>query len=141
MTKVLIVEPDTPLMRVLGWILADAGFEVVGQHDFGEALRALPEVQPDVTVLNGGDALTDDERGDRIAALRTRWPRGRVIDLTHLGSARDTRSPTLADVTLTKPFHAESLVAAIHDLSAKGEPLGETEPSSPAAAELGGEGE
>jgi DNA-binding response OmpR family regulator len=139
MTKVLLVEPDAPLMRIMGWILADAGFEVVGEHDFDEALRALPEVRPDVTVLNGGDA-TDDERADRIAALRTRWPRGRVIDMTHLG-AQEPQVATTADVMLTKPFHAESLVAAIHNLSAECESVDEGEPSSPAAVELGGEAE
>jgi DNA-binding response OmpR family regulator len=136
MTKVLLVEPDAPLMRIMGWILADAGFEVVGEHDFDEALRALPELRPDVTVLNGGDVVTDDERADRIAALRTRWPRGRVIDMTHLGGG-GPQVATTADVMLTKPFHAESLVAAVHNLSASHESIDDGEPSSPATAELG----
>ena len=138
MTKVVLVEPDAPLMRVMGWILADAGFEVVGEHDFDEALRTLPELRPDVTVLNCD--MTEDACADRIAALRTRWPRGRVIDLQHL-QAEHAHETTAADVTLTKPFHAESLVAAIHNLSAEHESYEETEPSSPATAELGSEGE
>jgi DNA-binding response OmpR family regulator len=138
MTKVLLVEPDAPLMRIMGWILADAGFEVVGEHDFDEALRTLPELRPDVTVLNCD--VTEGACTDRIGALRTRWPKGRVIDLQHL-QAQHAHETMTADVTLTKPFHAESLVAAIHDLSAEHESYAQTEPSVETAAELRGEDE
>lgn len=137
MTRVLLVEPDAPLMRVVGWILADAGFEVVCERDFEEALRALPELRPDVTVLNGDD-VADAERGDRIAALRTRWPRGRVLDMLRV-QAQHMSETTAADVTLAKPFHAESLVAAIHALAAEGESPLEVQATTETATEVRGD--
>ena len=109
--KVLIVEPDERLKRMMGWILIDAGFAVVCASDFDEALRRLPEARPDVTVLDGDG--TEGLCADPIGAVRTRWRDGRVIDL----QPQHAPEITTADATLTKPFHVQSLLAAIHDLS------------------------
>lgn len=118
-TKVLVVEPGEPLMRMLGWILVDAGFAVVCARDFDEALERMPEVRPDVTVLDGD--RTEGLCADPIGAVRTRWRTGRVM-LLRRPQARRLPEITTADATLTMPFHADALVAAIHDLSPKCEP-------------------
>jgi DNA-binding response OmpR family regulator len=133
MTKVLVVEPDEPLMRMLGWILIDAGFAVVCTRDFDEALEKMAEVRPDVTVLD--DERSEDMCADPVGAVRTRWRTGRVMLLRRPQSSRPS-GITTADATLTKPFHADSLVAAIHDLSPKCEPV--ASPSIPVAADLHG---
>ena len=93
------------------WILIDAGFAVVCPNDFDEALRRLPEARPDVTVLDGDG--TEGMCADPIGAVRTRWRDGRVIDL----QPHYAPEMTTADATLRKPFHVQSLLAAIHDLS------------------------
>ena len=134
MTTVLVVEPDASLKRLMRWILREAGYATVGAYDLDHALGALAGVQPDVTLLDG-DELTDDERADEIAVLRTRWPGAGVIDVRHLGMG----ATPAADLTLTKPFHAESLVAAVDSLSAGCTSLADTAPDSDAAAELGPE--
>jgi DNA-binding response OmpR family regulator len=134
MTKVLVVEPDEPLMRMLGWILIDAGFAVVCARDFDEALEKIPEVRPDVTVLDGD--RTADMCADPIGAVRTRWRTGRVM-LLRCPQSRRPSEITTADATLTKPFHADSLVAAIDDLCPTCEPV--ASPSTPVAADLHGD--
>ena len=111
MSKVLIVEPDERLKRMMIWILIDAGFAVVCASDFDEALRRLREVRPDITVLDEDGA--EGMCADPIGAVRTRWRRGRVIDI----QPHHAPEMTTADATLRKPFHVQSLLAAIRDLS------------------------
>jgi hypothetical protein len=94
----------------------------------------MPLVRPDVTVLDG--ERTEDVRADPIGAVRTRWRTGRVTLLRHLQSRRPP-AVTTADATLTKLFHADSLVAAIHDLCPKCEPG--ASPFIPVAADLHGD--
>jgi DNA-binding response OmpR family regulator len=132
-TKVLIVEPDEPLMRMLGWILIDAGFAVVCTGDFDEALRRLPEVRPDITVLDGDSA--ENMCADPIGAVRTRWGEGRVIDLQRPSAPQ----MTTADATLRKPFHADSLVATIRELSGELPSEAETKVPSDTAKDVRGE--
>ena len=113
MTKVLLVEPEKPLMRVMEWVLVEAGFEVIGLKDARTAEEQLPEIQPDVTVLNGEYA--DAERAAWLDRLRARWPEARVIDVHRMqvwGSSNEH-----ADASLVKPFHADTLVDAINDFA------------------------
>jgi DNA-binding NtrC family response regulator len=124
MTKVLLVEPEQPLMRVMGWVLAEAGFEVIGLKDPGEAAEMLPEIRPDVTVLNGEYA--EEERRRWIDKLHERWPGARVIDVHRMQVWGE--SSEHADATLIRPFHADTLVEAIHDLAGHD---GHTAPASP----------
>ena len=128
MTTVLIVEPDEPLMRMMGWVLIDAGFTVVCANDFDEALRRLPDARPDVTVLD--DDGTEDTCADPIGAVRTRWHKGRVIEL----QPQHAPEMTTADATLRKPFHADSLVDAIRDLFAAGVRRGDRPSCRPSLA-------
>jgi DNA-binding response OmpR family regulator len=112
MTKVLLIEPEQPLMRVMGWVLTEAGFEVIGLQDARTAEKQLPEIRPDVTVLNGD--YGEPERARWLDRLRARWPGARVIDIHRMQVWGE--STEHADASLTKPFHADTLVEAINDL-------------------------
>ncbi len=110
-TRVLIVEPDERLKRMMGWVLIDAGFAVVCASDFDEALERLPEVKPDITLLDVDG--TEGMCADPIGAVRTRWRDGHVIDL----QPQYAQEITTADATLTKPLHVQAFLDAMHELS------------------------
>lgn len=113
MTKVLLIEPERPLMRVMGWVLTEAGFEVIGDPDASHALATVPEIAPDVIVLNG--EFPDDERAALIDALHERSASAPVIDVQKMQTWQPL-SAREADARVTKPFHAETLVDVIKEL-------------------------
>jgi DNA-binding NarL/FixJ family response regulator len=76
------------------------------------AAEMLQEIRPDVTLLNGEYA--EEERRQWIDKLHERWPGSRVIDVHRMQVWSATSEQ--ADATLTKPFHADTLVEAINDL-------------------------
>ena len=110
--RVLVIEDDPDIARLLRLELDEAGFEVE-HHDRGATgLTALRERVPDLVVLDLG---LPDLQGDEIARRIRRTDTVPIIVLT----ATDALGSKLrlleagADDYLVKPFHVEELVARI----------------------------
>ncbi len=111
--RIVIVEDDADIARLLSLELAEAGFEV---HAFDNGMRGLTgirELQPDLIVLDLG---LPDLSGAEIAR---RVRRHDVIPILILTAADDvaTKVELLnagADDYLVKPFHVEELLARVN---------------------------
>jgi len=110
--RVLVIEDDVDIARLLELELGEAGFEVE-HHALGAAgLTALRERRPDVVVLDLG---LPDLEGAEIARRIRRTETVPIVVLT----AADALGSKLrlledgADDYLVKPFHVEELIARI----------------------------
>ena len=115
--RVLVVDDDPPLLRMLERTLAAEGFDVTAAADGAAALIATERAAPDVIVLDvtmpGLDGLAVCRR------LRAKGLATPILMLT----ARDAVSDRVAgleagaDDYLIKPFASEELVARIRALN------------------------
>jgi two-component system response regulator GlrR len=115
--KVLLVDDDQSLLRILAIRLGHEGFHVEATDNARSALAALPSFRPHVVVtdmkMDGMDGLT------LFDAIRAREPTTPVIVLTAHGSIPDAVEATQRGVFayLTKPFDRQQLVATIDQAS------------------------
>lgn len=112
--RVLIVEDDSSLARVLGDNLVFDGFEVAHATDGGEALSLAASFAPDLVLL---DLMLPGVDGfDVCRALSASHPRMPIIILTARGEKDDKiRGLDLgADDYVTKPVALDELLARIH---------------------------
>ena len=115
-TRILLVEDDPSILRLLQLELEHRNFAVKAVTDGPAALPAVEAFAPDVIVL---DILLPGMDGERVLhALRQRGVRTPVIMLTARDKPRDkVRNLDLgADDYLTKPFDIEELLARIRAL-------------------------
>jgi two-component system, OmpR family, response regulator len=114
--RVLIVEDDADLRRLLASGLSEEGFDVVPVSRGSEAIRAAENESLDLVIADIG--LPDADGRDMIQALRTDGLTAPVLFLT----ARDALPDRLAgfraggDDYVTKPFHFPELVARLYSL-------------------------
>src|SRR3954465_5779438 len=114
--KLLIVEDDRELRRLLTRGLVEEGFDVRAVALGGEALRSARERTPDAIVIDIG--LPDTGGRDVCQALRAEGTTAPVLFLT----ARDAVTDRLAgfsaggDDYVIKPFAFEEVVARLHAL-------------------------
>jgi two-component system response regulator MprA len=118
--RVLVVDDDALVRRMLTRSLVAEGFEVEHVADGGAALAAAEASAPDLVVLDvtmpGLDGLAVCRR------LRANGLRGSILMLT----ARDAVADRVAgleagaDDYLVKPFAVEELVARLHALGRRG---------------------
>ena len=80
MTRVLVVDDDTRLLRTLHITLTARGYDVITAPDGTTALRAAARHHPDVVVLDLG--LPDLDGADVVSALRERSTVPVVVPLT-----------------------------------------------------------
>jgi len=124
--RVLVVDDDPPLQRMLARTLTAEGFSVVVAADGGAALAEVERSLPDVIVLDvampGMDGLAVCRR------LRDKGMTTPVLMLT----ARDAVPDRVvglqagADDYLVKPFATEELIARIRALMRRGAPATES---------------
>jgi two-component system, OmpR family, response regulator MprA len=118
--RVLVVDDDALVRRMLARSLAAVGFAVEQVADGGAALAAVERSAPDLVVLDvampGVDGLAVCRR------LRAKGMRGSILMLT----ARDAVADRVAgleagaDDYLVKPFAVEELVARLRALGRRG---------------------
>ncbi len=112
MTRVLVVDDEVPLARLVDGYLARAGFEVTTVHTGPDAVTAARAVRPDVIVLDLGLPGLD---GVEVCRQVRTFSDCYVVMVT----ARDDEVDTLiglsvgADDYLTKPVSPRELVARV----------------------------
>ncbi|HWJ61382.1 MAG TPA: response regulator transcription factor, partial [Acidimicrobiales bacterium] len=112
--RLLLVDDEDNLRSMLEAALRHSGFEVHPAANGRDALDAVPEVKPDLIVL---DVMLPDLDGfDVCQRLRTTGDRTPVLFLTARDATEDkVRGLTMGgDDYLVKPFSLDELVARIH---------------------------
>jgi two-component system response regulator MprA len=118
--RVLVVDDDAPVRRMLQRSLAAEGFDVEVAADGGTALVAAERSAPDLVILDvtmpGLDGLAVCRR------LRAKGLRGSILMLTARDAVADrvTGLEAGADDYLVKPFAMEELVARMRALTRRG---------------------
>ncbi len=120
--RVLVVDDDPPLRRMLERTLAAEGFEVALAADGGAALAAAERFAPDAIVLDVAIPPPDG-----MAVCRRLRAKGLATPILML-TARDAIADRVAgleagaDDYLVKPFAVAELVARLRALSRRGRP-------------------
>jgi two-component system response regulator MprA len=118
--RVLVVDDDPPLRRMLARTLSAEGYEVTVAPDGGAALLAAERSAPDVIVLDVAMPVIDGLSVCR--RLRSRGLPTPILMLT----ARDAVTDRVAgleagaDDYLVKPFAVPELIARLHALTRRG---------------------
>lgn len=112
MTRVLVVDDDPDIRRVLGLTLRARGYETVVAEDGATALDRAAYVEPDVVVLDLG--LPEIDGMAVLSALRTTI-RAPIIILSGRADAADKIDAldAGADDYVTKPFAIGELLARV----------------------------
>lgn len=111
--RILIVEDDVDILRLLTLELQEAGYEVLAFDSGIRGLSAIREADPDLVVLDLG---LPDLSGQEIARRVRRTGDTPILILT-AADELNTKVDMLnagADDYLAKPFHVEELVARIN---------------------------
>lgn len=131
MAKILMIDDDPDMVLAARLCLEDAGHQVVDARNAAAGLRRLPEVQPDLIIL---DVMMDSTTEGFQTALQLRssdpaspfaaFRRVPIVMLTALHSTTDLRfTPDEdylpVDAFLDKPIDPERLIRTVADLLAK----------------------
>lgn len=133
-TKVLLIDDDTALTRVLGAALQDEGFVVSAASNGREGLDRIAADRPDLVVL---DILMPEIDGLEVCRRVRKTSRVPIILLSSRAEEVDRINglETGADDYLTKPFSTRELVARIRAISRRLQPEAPQEPPSLLGAE------
>jgi two-component system KDP operon response regulator KdpE len=125
-TRILIVDDEPPIRRLLRTSLAAQGFQVTEAADGRQALAEIESSAPDLVILDLG--LPDIQGQDLIHTLRQQ---GSSLPILVLSSRADEQGKVEAldlgaDDYVTKPFGTDELFARIrtalrHRLQSQGE--------------------
>jgi DNA-binding response OmpR family regulator len=107
--QVLLIEDETPRLRLIAWFLADSGHEVALRPVPVQSPAEIPARAPNVIVLNTG--LDPGDKQHAVTLLRSAAPGVPVIDLTDAAYPACTASG--ADVYLHLPLYPYALLDAI----------------------------
>ncbi|MEU4421480.1 response regulator [Actinoplanes sp. NPDC024001] len=127
MTRVLVVDDDSQIVRALRINLKAHGYEVDTARDGASALHLAAHHHPDLVVLDLG--LPDMEGAEVIGGLRG-WTDVPVIVLSgRAGSADKVAALDAgADDYVTKPFGVDELLARIRAVTRRGRQPGDPMP-------------
>jgi DNA-binding response OmpR family regulator len=119
--RLLVVEDDAALARVLCDDLTFAGFEVECVKDGDAAVRTVRLAPPDLILL---DVMLPGRDGFEVCSVLRQGGRTPIVMLTARGQKSDkVRGLQLgADDYVTKPFHFEELVARIQAVLRRARP-------------------
>jgi len=116
--RLLVVEDNARLLRVIAVYLEKSGFEIMTARDGDDALVRLAETIPDLIV---SDIMMPGTDGFAFAASVRSNARTDLIPIVFL-TAKDRREDRIAgfkagvDAYLVKPFEPEELVAVIENI-------------------------
>jgi DNA-binding response OmpR family regulator len=111
--RVLLVEDDAPLARVIGENLRVEGYEVAVSGDGGDAVTQSRAFQPDLVLL---DVMLPSQQGLELCSVLRQGGRVPVIMVSaRVQKAEKIRALRLAaDDYLVKPFDVDELLARVH---------------------------
>jgi DNA-binding response OmpR family regulator len=115
-TKVLYVEDETFLAKIVSETLESRGYEVVLEEDGGKAMQKFTETKPDVCVL---DIMLPNKDGFTIAdEIREKDTEVPIIFLSAKSQTADVVSgfKTGANDYIRKPFSIEELIVRIDNV-------------------------
>lgn len=110
--RVLIVDDDPKLIRLVREVLSAAGYEVLTNSNGGRAIEAVAIEQPDMVLL---DIMLKDMDGYQVARRIREFSNVPVIMLTAKVTEADklTGFNAGADDYITKPFSSKELLARV----------------------------
>ena len=117
-TRILLVDDEPNIVKVMGKRLSAEGFEVDVAMDGEDALAKARASHPDLIIL---DLMLPKLNGIEVCATLKRAPQYRdipVVIVTAKAQARDRHAGFAcgADAYLTKPFHAATLLEEVRRL-------------------------
>ena len=118
MSRVLLADDSPQALRLAERILGEGGLEVVSVTDGTTALRRLPDVNPDILLV---DVYLAGQTGFEIARFIRSQPQYQHLRIIFAAAPadefeeRDARNAG-ADVILRKPLEASALLGAVRSL-------------------------
>jgi CheY-like chemotaxis protein len=119
MSRILLVDDSPHAQRMGERILSEEGYEVVTVSNADSALIRLEDVDPDVVLA---DVVMPGRTGYEICQYLKMSPRHRHVRVILTAGVMETLDAAAvarvaADATLTKPFEASALIAAVKPLA------------------------
>ncbi len=113
MSRVLVCDDETQILRALRVILRDAGFEVVTAQTAEEALDVASLKAPDAAIL---DLILPDGNGIDICRSIREWSQMPILVLSAVGEEQEKvrALDAGADDYVTKPFGPDELIARLN---------------------------
>ena len=112
--RVLVIEDDNDVRRLITEALTNAGLDVVAAIDAGQALRTALARKPAAVVLDIG--LPDDDGTQFVARWRERRPDANEVPIVIVSGRSDRReiaSLLGASYVCGKPFEVDELVGEV----------------------------
>lgn len=113
--RLLIVDDEHDLRRLLGELLADSGWQVVEAEDGEQALAHLARERFDVVLLD--HRMPGLSGGDVFRRLRAAGDETPVILMTAARDVRELARSLGVPRFLGKPFDLDELLAAVRELA------------------------
>jgi len=115
--KILVVDDEMHLAKILQFTLRHAGYDVHLAYDGKEALEKVSQLQPDLVILDLMLPLVDGYKVCNTIKQKDGTSHIPVIILTARDlSTLELEEPILADRFMQKPFNTEKLIETIEDL-------------------------
>ncbi|HVP38720.1 MAG TPA: response regulator [Candidatus Saccharimonadales bacterium] len=116
--RVLVVDDEEDLGRILKFALAAAGHEVLLALDGSEGLRMAREESPDLILLDLMLPKIDGYKVCRMLKFDERYRHIPVVILSARTQEVDKKmaQETGADLFITKPYNLNEILGAIHQL-------------------------
>ena len=119
MARILVIDDDEQLRRMLCMALRRAGYVVVEAGDGNEGLERFREAPTDLIIT---DLLMPEKEGlETIMDIRREFPDAKIIAMSGGGRAGNLNFLRVAERlgaqrTMAKPFNLQALLAAVQDL-------------------------
>jgi len=117
--RVVVIEPETELGRVVRDVLVDEGYDVVRVHDPYGAIGVMRETSFDLVVA-GLPGPSDDPTGP-LSDLKREFPDVPLISLDGPGATTPRVFGSWRcdgqNITLRRPFHLHDVVSAVRELA------------------------
>lgn len=112
---ILLIGTDERTLRIMTWLLLEAGFELAKSPNATEAVERAPLLTPAIIVIDAPPEETKDEAVRHAASLRAAFPLARLVCL-HTHEPGVEHSHVAAEGHLHRPFHADDLLELIRSL-------------------------
>ena len=116
-SKILIVDDEVHLARILQFTLEHAGFDVRTAYDGQEALEQARKERPDLVILDLMLPIIDGYKVCNILKGDEEFENVPIIILSARDLSReDLEEPINADLYMEKPFNTGTLIEKITEL-------------------------